>query len=86
LGYDDTYNSIEFIPPITKTGGNVCTDPTSNWVYEIDQAPISANNEQEFLKVSIDSLNNKIWASGRSGGTINGVWVMTVNGFLPLTR
>lgn len=86
LGYDDSYNSIDFIPPIAKTGGNVCTDPSSNWVYQIDQAPISANNENRFLKVSIDSLNNKIWASGRTGGSINGVWSIIVNAYLPLTK
>ena len=37
------------------------------------------------MKLSIDSTDNKIWAKGLVGGTVYGVFTITVNGFLPMT-
>jgi len=35
LEYDDTYNAIDFNPPVASAS-EVCSDTIGKWVYEID--------------------------------------------------
>ena len=53
------------------------------WIYSIDQSSISTISDD--LKVSIDSITNKIWVKGLATGTAVGTYTLEVTGHLPGT-
>ena len=79
-GYDDTYVSTDFSPNIATIGGTPCVDAAPNWIYEIDHTPVSAAINH--FKMSIDSVNNKIWMKGITGGTVYGAFTISIKGYL----
>lgn len=83
-GYTDVYYAFDFVPP-TATATTLCDDAVPTWIYEVDQAPLGGNPADKFIKLSVDSENNKIWFKPRIGGTISGDWEITVNAMLPMS-
>ena len=82
--WDNTYDSIDFLPNTATGNSGLCTDAAPTWIYEIDQSAIAAVSEH--LKVSIDSTTNKIWVKGLdTGGLVQQLYDVTVIGHLPGT-
>lgn len=72
--WDDLYESIDFIPNTATGASGLCTDAAPTWIYSIDQTNISTISDD--LKVSIDSITNKIWVKGLVTGTVEGTYTL----------
>ena len=63
------------------TASGQCSDSIPTFTYAIIDTPVSAGLDN--IKLSVDSENNKIWFKGLSGGTLEGVFTITVQAKLP---
>ena len=64
--WNDVYRSVDFTPPVINAP-SACTDETPTFMYEIDATTVI---EPDFLKISLDSAQNKIYVIARSGLTL----------------
>ena len=56
---DNTYTTVDFMPPSFDAAGDQCTDLAPVWSYSVDQSSLTTQ-QKESVKISIDSTKNQI--------------------------
>ena len=84
FAYDDEFHELSYTPPIAfNQQGSACSDDSPSWIYSIDATPIDSGLSH--IKLSVDSINNRIWLKGLSGGALLGTFTLKVTAHLQTT-
>ena len=85
FAYDDEeFHELSYTPPIAfNQKGSACSDDSPSWIYSIDATPIDSGLSH--IKLSVDSINNRIWLKGLRGGALLGTFKLKVTAHLQQT-